>query len=214
MIIIMIKNKTETLKQNNKLDVRKSSNIGKSECFSTFSLVIILKLCVGHFEEKTLTIELLFMLSFHIGLFVFILNSIFHLISENNMVAMLNAFFDRINTDVRGQIVRWNIFILFLVCPNKHILENDIWEEIPLGTQKCLKDNYFNLTLLLNYLLAALSEKRTFGHVCLAKIQITLRIRAVWSESWLGAFWIANHYENTPIQMYRKFHLQKLKIFK
>ena len=23
-----------------------------------------------------------------------------------------------------------------------------------------------------------------------------------------------NHYENTPIQMYRKFHLQKLKIFR
>ena len=24
----------------------------------------------------------------------------------------------------------------------------------------------------------------------------------------------ANHYENTPIQIYRKFHLQKLKIFR
>ena len=32
----------------------------------------------------------------------------------------------------------------------------------------------------------------------LAKTQISLRF----------------HYENTPIQMYRKFHLQKLKIFR
>ena len=34
-------------------------------------------------------------------------------------------------------------------------------------------------------------RKRTFGHVRPAKIQISLRIRAVWSESSLGAFWIA-----------------------
>ena len=34
-------------------------------------------------------------------------------------------------------------------------------------------------------------RKRTFGHVHPAKIQISLRIRAVWSESSLGAFWIA-----------------------
>ena len=33
-------------------------------------------------------------------------------------------------------------------------------------------------------------RKRTFGHVRPAKIQISLRIRAVWSESSLGAFWI------------------------
>ena len=33
---------------------------------------------------------------------------------------------------------------------------------------------------------------RNFGHVRQAKIQISLRIRAVWSESYLGAFWIAN----------------------
>ena len=33
--------------------------------------------------------------------------------------------------------------------------------------------------------------KRPFGHVRPAKIQISLRIRAVWSESSLGAFWIA-----------------------
>ena len=32
--------------------------------------------------------------------------------------------------------------------------------------------------------------KYTFGHVRPAKIQISLRIRAVWSESSLGAFWI------------------------
>ena len=34
-------------------------------------------------------------------------------------------------------------------------------------------------------------RKRTFRHVLSAKIQISLRIRAVWSESSLGAFWIA-----------------------
>ena len=34
-------------------------------------------------------------------------------------------------------------------------------------------------------------RKRTFGHVRPVKIQISLRIRAVWSESSLGAFWIA-----------------------
>ena len=33
--------------------------------------------------------------------------------------------------------------------------------------------------------------KSTFGHVRPAKNQISLRIRAVWSESSLGAFWIA-----------------------
>ena len=34
-------------------------------------------------------------------------------------------------------------------------------------------------------------RKRTFGHVRPAKYQISLRIRAVWSESLLCAFWIA-----------------------
>ena len=34
-------------------------------------------------------------------------------------------------------------------------------------------------------------RKRTFGHVRSAKIQIRLRMSAVWSESSLGAFWIA-----------------------
>ena len=33
-------------------------------------------------------------------------------------------------------------------------------------------------------------RKRTFGHVRQAKIQISLRFRAVWSESSLRAFWI------------------------
>ena len=36
-------------------------------------------------------------------------------------------------------------------------------------------------------------RKRTFGHVRPSKIQISLRIRAFWSESSLGAFWIANN---------------------
>ena len=33
-------------------------------------------------------------------------------------------------------------------------------------------------------------RKRTFGNLRRAKIQITLCIRAVWSKSSLGAFWI------------------------
>ena len=36
-------------------------------------------------------------------------------------------------------------------------------------------------------------RKHTFGHVHSAKIQISLRIRAVRSESSLSAFWIANN---------------------
>ena len=34
-------------------------------------------------------------------------------------------------------------------------------------------------------------RKRTFGHVRPAKIQISLRVRAVWSESSLCTFYIA-----------------------
>ena len=34
-------------------------------------------------------------------------------------------------------------------------------------------------------------EKRTFGHLSPAKIQVSLLIRAIWSESSLGAFWFA-----------------------
>ena len=34
-------------------------------------------------------------------------------------------------------------------------------------------------------------RERTFGHVRPAKIQISLRIRADWSESSLGALWTA-----------------------
>ena len=33
-------------------------------------------------------------------------------------------------------------------------------------------------------------RKRTFGHVRPAKIQISLHIRTVWSESSRGTFWI------------------------
>ena len=73
--------------------------------------------------------------------------------------------------------------------------------------------------------------KGTFGRVCPVKIQISLCIPVVWSESLLGTFWIAKdatflhadtagafeslcYYENMPIQIYRKFHLEKLKIFR
>ena len=41
-------------------------------------------------------------------------------------------------------------------------------------------------------------RKRTFGNVCPAKIQIRLRIRAVWYESSLGAFRIADDAEIIP----------------
>ena len=37
----------------------------------------------------------------------------------------------------------------------------------------------------------ATSENVLFGHVRPAKIQISLCVRTVWSESSLGAFWIA-----------------------
>ena len=43
-------------------------------------------------------------------------------------------------------------------------------------------------------------RKRNFGHVHQENIQISL-VNIV-------------YYENTPIQTYRKFHLQKLKIFR
>ena len=65
--------------------------------------------------------------------------------------------------------------------------------------------------------------------MCANKIQISLRIRAVWSESFLDAFWIAKattflyadsedsdqtHYENTPNQIFWNIHHQKLKVFR
>ena len=40
-------------------------------------------------------------------------------------------------------------------------------------------------------------QKSTFEHVRPAKIQISLRIRAVWSESSLCAFWIAKDTDQT-----------------
>ena len=43
---------------------------------------------------------------------------------------------------------------------------------------------------LFNYLIGNV-RKRIFGHFRSAKIQISLRMRAGWSESSLGAFWIA-----------------------
>ena len=35
-------------------------------------------------------------------------------------------------------------------------------------------------------------RKCTYGHVCPAKIQISLRSHAAWSETLLGTFWISN----------------------
>ena len=42
------------------------------------------------------------------------------------------------------------------------------------------------------YVFESLRQKRTFGHVCKARIQISLRIRAVWPESSMDAFRIAS----------------------
>ena len=50
-----------------------------------------------------------------------------------------------------------------------------------------------NVLLQRNRYLNRNARKRTVVHVCPAKIQISLRIRAVWSESSLGAFWIAKY---------------------
>ena len=47
-------------------------------------------------------------------------------------------------------------------------------------------------------------RKRTFGHVRTAKIQISLRIRAVWSESSLSAFWIAKHAKQVDNENYNQ----------
>ena len=54
-------------------------------------------------------------------------------------------------------------------------------------------------------------SKWTFGHVHPAKIQISLRIRAVWSESSLGAFWIAKdaeflHADNVDSHQIARMH--------
>ena len=47
-----------------------------------------------------------------------------------------------------------------------------------------------NILLILNLKRESLNvRKRTFEHVLPAKIHISMRIRAVWSESSLGAYW-------------------------
>ena len=48
-----------------------------------------------------------------------------------------------------------------------------------------------NRDLIRKQLLSHDVRKCTFEHVRTAKIQISLHIRAIWSESSLGAFWIA-----------------------
>ena len=42
------------------------------------------------------------------------------------------------------------------------------------------------------YVFESWRQKRTFGHVCKARIQTSLRIRAVWPESSMDAFRIAS----------------------
>ena len=46
-------------------------------------------------------------------------------------------------------------------------------------------------------------RKHTFGHVCPLKIQISLCIRAVWSESSLGTFWKAKDTMKALIRLCR-----------
>ena len=53
--------------------------------------------------------------------------------------------------------------------------------------------------------------KRTFWHVCPAKIQISLRIRAVWSESSLGAFSIAKDANMQSFYEIQSILMQKTK---
>ena len=55
----------------------------------------------------------------------------------------------------------------------------------------CHQLTWMNLVSVYKYLRSSRNvRKRTFGHVCPAKFQISMRLRAVWSESSLGAFWI------------------------
>ena len=77
-----------------------------------------------------------------------------------------------------------------------------------------------------NYYLSFSLAFSTRLHVPAPKTRISLLFYTVWSESSHGTLWIAkdpklfqadsegSDYENTPIQMYRKFYLQKLKIFR
>ena len=51
------------------------------------------------------------------------------------------------------------------------------WHNVPAGEHR--------------YKMSHNARKRTFGTECPAKIQISLRIHTVWSESLLDAFWIA-----------------------
>ena len=53
------------------------------------------------------------------------------------------------------------------------------------------------------------------GHANLGLIQFRYNIRGVGVEN-NNVFYSGSstHYENTPIQIYRKFHFQKLKIFR
>ena len=91
-----------------------------------------------------------------------------------------------------------------LKCVSKHLL---IWFCFWCGMedsgQMLTKESCCNI-------LRRTTRKCTSIHMHQAKIQISMLIRSVWSDSSLVASW---HYENTPIQICRKFHLQKLKKF-
>ena len=54
-------------------------------------------------------------------------------------------------------------------------------------------------------------RKRSYGHVRPAKIQIRLRIRAVWSESSLGAFWIAKDTRFLHVNKEESDHIARMR---
>ena len=73
----------------------------------------------------------------------------------------------------------FHILLSILFWPRKHIYVSffpKVFHYLPLYEPLGISHNF---------------RKRTFVHVRPAKIQISLRIRAVWSKSSLGAFWIA-----------------------
>ena len=80
-------------------------------------------------------------------------------------------------------IILFLLTVIRLVC-NNHVLDN----VVVFSCNKCLSNNV---------------RKRTFRHVRPAKIQISLRIRTVWSESSLGVFLIARNVKFLHARMSR-----------
>ena len=106
--------------------------------------------------------------------------------SYTKFLIVLLIIFEQRPRDVRvPERNSWNMHLYIIYCKIMHpfsrseqykVLNKTTWKQ-----KKCM----WNIT-------ARYIRKRTFAHVRQAKIQISLRIRAVWSESSLGTFWIAN----------------------